>query len=272
MITTLLELDVWLFQAINGLADIRPLAWIAWYSTTSDFFRGGIIMGAYWWFWFLPDSRETRRPKIVAALIGMLIALVIARMIALGFPFRVRPINNLEIGIHMPPVPLEVHVFESWSSFPSDNAAMFFALAVGLWRLSPLVGLAAIAFAAVWIALVRVVLGVHYPSDVIAGAAIGVACALAAARLSGTGMVAAILDFERRYPHAFYAGMFLVTFEFAALFNDIRRAMRGLLLVLRRLASGPMSMYGLGIFAVGVAVVLTVPAALFIRRRLSRRG
>jgi hypothetical protein len=66
--------------------------------------------------------------------------------------------------------------------------------------------------------------------------------------------------------------MFLVTFEFAALFNDIRRAMRGLLLVLRRLASGPMSMYGLGIFAVGVAVVLTVPAALFIRRRLSRRG
>jgi membrane-associated phospholipid phosphatase len=270
MTTTLLELDILLFRSINQLADIGPLAWAAWYSTTSDFFRGGIIMSAYWWFWFVPEARETRRSKIVAALIGMLIALVITRMMAMGFPFRVRPINNMEIGAHMPPVPLETHVYESWSSFPSDNAAMFFALAAGLWRLSPLVGLAAAVFAAVWIALVRVLLSVHYPSDVIAGAAIGVTCALAAQRLTGTRVVTAILRFERCCPHAFYAGMFLATFEFASLFNDIRRIMRGSLLVLRKLA--PESTHALGLFAVGAAVVLILAAALVIRRCLSRRG
>ena len=61
-------------------------------------------------------------------------------------------------------------------SFPSAHAASTTAAACAL---IPLVGVPAATAAAVSMALARVLLGVHYPSDVAAGAALGVATAAA---------------------------------------------------------------------------------------------
>jgi undecaprenyl-diphosphatase len=62
-------------------------------------------------------------------------------------------------------------------SFPSDHAAAAFAIAFAVLAFSRPVGRALLAVAAV-IALTRVALGVHYPSDVLAGALVGWASAL----------------------------------------------------------------------------------------------
>lgn len=69
------------------------------------------------------------------------------------------------------------------TSFPSGHAASAFAFTAGLALESPGWG-AAVAPVAASVAFSRVYTGVHYPSDVMAGAALGVAAAFAVRRLA----------------------------------------------------------------------------------------
>jgi len=62
-------------------------------------------------------------------------------------------------------------------SFPSDHATAAFAIAVALLLRHRRAGILALAMAAV-LSLARVAVGTHYPSDVLAGAALGAAAAL----------------------------------------------------------------------------------------------
>ncbi len=74
-----------------------------------------------------------------------------------------------------------IHLFVARSadaSFPSDHATAAFAIAVAIWLRSRRLGWAALALAAA-LAVGRVVVGAHYPSDVAAGAALGSVAALA---------------------------------------------------------------------------------------------
>jgi undecaprenyl-diphosphatase len=61
--------------------------------------------------------------------------------------------------------------------FPSDHATGAFAMAMGLWFYDRTIGALAFLLAAV-VAFARVYVGVHYPSDVVGGALIGIAVAL----------------------------------------------------------------------------------------------
>src|SRR5436309_13637517 len=76
--------------------------------------------------------------------------------------------------------PRAVHLFTAHAAdpgFPSDHATAAFAIAVAvLLRHRPL-GLVALVGATL-LAVGRVAIGVHYPSDVLAGAALGAASAL----------------------------------------------------------------------------------------------
>jgi undecaprenyl-diphosphatase len=77
--------------------------------------------------------------------------------------------------------PHGVHIFAAHSAdpgFPSDHATAAFAVAVALLLRKRSWGIAALVLAAV-LAVGRVAIGVHYPTDVIAGAALGSAGALA---------------------------------------------------------------------------------------------
>jgi undecaprenyl-diphosphatase len=63
------------------------------------------------------------------------------------------------------------------ASFPSDHASASFAIAVAVSLVDPLVGIAFLVLAAL-ISIGRVIIGEHYPGDVVAGALIGTASAL----------------------------------------------------------------------------------------------
>jgi undecaprenyl-diphosphatase len=61
-------------------------------------------------------------------------------------------------------------------SFPSDHAAAAFAIAFAIFAFSRRAGVAFLA-AATLIGLSRIALGMHYPSDVVVGAVVGLASA-----------------------------------------------------------------------------------------------
>ena len=59
-------------------------------------------IAAYWWFWFVPGSRGPRRAKIISALVATIAALIVARLLALGLPFRIRPLYTDGIDFRLP--------------------------------------------------------------------------------------------------------------------------------------------------------------------------
>jgi undecaprenyl-diphosphatase len=187
---------------------------------------GAIVMSLFWWYWFRQTGASTvqrTREYLVGTMFAAAGSLFAARILALTLPFRLRPRFEPELHLNWPVAPSSVLVID-WSSFPSDHAVMFSALAVGLWFISWRAGLAALLFAGLVVSFPRVYFGVHYPTDIVVGAAIG---GLAAYCVNASAvcrkLAGGVLLWERRAPQAFYVGLFIVTFEFATMFMSVRQ-------------------------------------------------
>src|SRR5512146_1795822 len=160
---------------------------------------GAVLMAMFWWAWIEFGKKDARKREILAANLGVCtLAVVFARILALGLPFRERPISNPLLGFTRP-YTADASAVIHWSSFPSDHAVLTFCVATGLWLVSRRLGALAISYAFAT-NLPRIYAGTHYPTDLIAGAALGSAMAF----LSGTEplrMAArTCLGFMDRYP------------------------------------------------------------------------
>jgi undecaprenyl-diphosphatase len=120
------------------------------------------------------------RPATRAAalwLLGAVVATSAAVSILKALVGRVRPCDALAWC-----VPIDM-VSPGGHSFPSGHAAGSFAFAAFVAVRAPRWAAPAFVWAAI-VAWSRCVLGVHYPSDVLAGAALGAAIGVTVARLS----------------------------------------------------------------------------------------
>ncbi len=110
-----------------------------------------------------------RRATVAAVLsagLGLAVAKVISELVDRARPFVADPHG--------------VHLFSGHAAdpgFPSDHATAAFAIATAIVLRKRGAGIAALVAATV-LSIGRVALGIHYPSDVIAGAAVGSAAAL----------------------------------------------------------------------------------------------
>ena len=185
--------------------------------------KGGVLVALLWSLWFKNDAlRSGNRQKIIALLLSCFAAIVLARILALTLPFRLRPIHE-EFLSFLPPYGMTETVLEGWSAFPSDHAVLFFTLSTGLLFISKQIGLWALLYTALFIAFPRIYLGLHYPTDIIAGAIIGMAIALVGTiSLGKIKRMQQIANWSHSKPHLFYPLFFLLTFQVACLFDGAR--------------------------------------------------
>ncbi len=233
------NLDLALSRAVAGLTGHWPLfdAFVLALSANA-LLKGGVMCGLLWWAWCAhgdaPGERSQHdRRLILAVLASCGLGEVLARLLSKTLPFRPRPLLDPDLPFRLPGgLTAEALGITTESSFPSDHGVLFFALATGIWLVSRRAGLVALAWATVMIALPRMYLGLHYASDLLAGAVIGVGVALAgAAILPRLVIVRWLADWASRRPAQFYPLFFVAMMELATMLIDVRA-----LLVLARQA------------------------------------
>jgi undecaprenyl-diphosphatase len=113
--------------------------------------------------------RPWRRAAVAAGLsagLALGVGKVISELVDRARPFVVDP-----HGVHL----FSAHAADP--GFPSDHATGAFAVAMAIWLRNRRWGTVALLAAAL-LSVGRVAIGVHFPSDVVAGAALGCAAAL----------------------------------------------------------------------------------------------
>lgn len=173
--------DVSFLYEINGLAKSAP----PWFDRVMEFVgEYGIMLGLVLvglWCWWSVRRRGTTEDSVtaLAGLVWAPLAAGIALIINIpirGFVERPRPFNDHQ--------GLDVLVEGKTDfSFVSDHATMAMAIAVGLFVANRKFGIAALTLALLE-GFCRVYMGVHYPTDVIGGFALGTAVALLLAPLA----------------------------------------------------------------------------------------
>lgn len=207
-------------SAIAWTAESRVIRGIAWLGASNTLLKGGVPATLFWYLWVRDAGKLAKRHQLLATLLTTIIAIILGRMLANFLPFRLRPIGSAEIvGENAQ----QSGFVEAWSAMPSDHAVMFFALANCFFLMSRAAGIFLFLHAAIFVCSARILLGLHFPSDVLVGAVVGVAISLilmpSLTRLTGR--------LHKKYfwhlrPEIRYAVLFLVTFQFATMFDSAR--------------------------------------------------
>jgi undecaprenyl-diphosphatase len=189
----------------------------------NNLLKGGVLVTILWWSWFNNDARHPRnREYIIATLLSCFVAMILARALALALPFRSRPIHEENLSFLLP-YGIAPTILEGWSSFPSDHATLFFSLSAGIVFISRKIGVFALSYTTLFIASPRIYLGLHYPTDIIAGAIIGMTVTLLGNMyLRKVISLQKIVNWSHSKPNLFYPLFFLLTYQIADMFEGVR--------------------------------------------------
>lgn len=185
--------------------------------------KGGVVVAILWWCLFSAGGRNHHNQRqAIAVLFASVLAMVAARALALTLPFHPRPIHNPSLSfVH--PVGLDPGILDGWSSCPSDHAALFLSLSAGIFFMSRRAGLIAFAYTLVFICLPRIYLGLHYPSDILCGAVVGIVSAIPANKyLMKNPWFESFSNKLLFRPELFYSGLFLFSYQIADTFESSR--------------------------------------------------
>jgi undecaprenyl-diphosphatase len=191
----------------------------------SDLIQGSVAASVFWWYWVRTGSEAARRltrERLVATFIASIVAIIAGRLLAVTLPFRIRPRWEPTLGYIIPSSP-DPNVFVNWSSFPSDHAILFAALATGFCFISVRLGVFVFLYYLLVGAFPLMFLGYHYATDIIAGTIIGVLIsAVAHSPAIRQTLSLPALKWEQSSASSFYVVMFLLTFQIASTFAGLR--------------------------------------------------
>lgn len=217
------------------LIDDPAIRFLGWFGHTSvafdtfviefidlDLFKGAVVIAILCWLWFefRPDLCRQRTlviQTVLSATLAGLISHVLQSMLA-----RPHSISTASEFVRMFGIfNATIDWMQPIHSFPSDHAAYFSAIAMGIFLANRRWGIFAFVWSLVVIDLPRIYVGAHYPSDVLAGLALGILMTLAMTRPAA--MVAdPLLRWEKMHAAPFYAVSFVMLYELARLFEELR--------------------------------------------------
>ncbi|MEQ4207345.1 phosphatase PAP2 family protein [Actinopolymorpha sp. B17G11] len=181
------------YRSVSGVMDDAP-SWVG--SALSVATEGGLVALGFlllWVWWAAVRGRDARGVAGATSVgAGVVAAYVVSEALKLVVDEE-RPCFALP-GVS---AVTECPGAGDWS-FPSNHAVLAAGIAAGLAVLRPRLSVVALPLAVV-VALLRVVAGVHYPHDVVAGALIGATVAVTALLLVGPPVSWAVSSLFRRY-------------------------------------------------------------------------
>lgn len=194
----------------------------------NNLLKGALFTVVLWWTWFKcgnTPSGNACRSIVIGVLAGCFIGMAVTRTLTHIFPERPRPLHNTELQLEPVHAQLLADSADN-SSFPSDHATIFFALATGMLFLSRPIGVASLLYVVFFICAPRLYLGLHYPTDLVAGGIIGVATGVAS-NLPAVRQRYWLPVVQWHYKHqsAFYVGFFLMSYQLDELFAGVRQLM-----------------------------------------------
>jgi undecaprenyl-diphosphatase len=229
-IISVFPIDVEIVWALNSWMGTFPhFDRLLHFLNGSVLVKGVPFMTALWWLGARdPRDPQEKRDFLLRALLGLLVALVAARWLQNFGPYHPRPIGDASLGL-TPFTANDPNFFVKLNSFPSDHAVEFFAMSLAIATRRLKLGYVAFAWTFLLICLPRVYFGYHYPTDILAGALLGVAVMAAALWIpTPTWASERIQRLCRNYYGVQQAAMFVVSMELAVNFDHIRETLSGL--------------------------------------------
>ncbi|ACC75497.1 phosphatase PAP2 family protein [Paraburkholderia phymatum] len=185
-------------------------------------FKGLVLMPMLCFIWFRQgDRKDWEREMVIATVASGIVSLAVGRVLAVALPFRLRPISDPALHGLFPSVGLDSASVTTWSSFPSDHAMLWIAVATGIFLIWRSAGTVALLYTAAFICFPRVFVGLHHPTDILAGAAIGILFTYIATRDAVRQRFATpILRWMERSPGVGYTLALLLVFELVTQFDE----------------------------------------------------
>jgi undecaprenyl-diphosphatase len=163
-------MDWIVFRALNSLAGRWLLADVVIRLLMNDYLITTVLVLFLFGLWFSGESRGVRERNqlaVLSAIVAMFVGNGFVKLLNLVF-YRPRPFASHTIHL--------LFYRPSDSSFPSNATSVGFSMATAVFLFNRKAGLAMYVLAFL-LGFSRVCGGVHYPSDIVGGAAVGVAAA-----------------------------------------------------------------------------------------------
>ncbi len=211
-------IDYAITRALNRLSGRYFLLDHVAHDLTKEAFSNLPMMALIWFVWC--RTGDDQRARIVSGVLVSILAIALCYVLQVALPHHLRPLHDPALRF-LPPPAIDPRVFSPGMSFPSEHAAMLFALATTIYTVLPPLGLFCLVLASL-LSAIRVYLGFHFPTDVVTGAMIGIV----AVGLSRSGWVLATsrrtVEWARSHLMLFSAVSFYLCACISRMFEDYR--------------------------------------------------
>jgi membrane-associated phospholipid phosphatase len=213
--------DLGVTLALNSLTHRSFLFDAACHAISDNTTLSNLILGALLWYCWFSSPDPYSRHKNLSGTVASAIAAMLSRVTQLLFPSRARPFQDPSLHLKLPFTVKLDSLRHVASSFPSDHAALYFALAATIFTVNRRLGYYSLGFALL-LDVIRMYLGFHYLTDLIGGAALGVLCVCVVQNLRVISLAKRLSAIYEAPSPVFYAVAFCVTYTISTMFYDIR--------------------------------------------------